>query len=173
MTYTKKGPEHANTASEVKMSVSLIFLVFFWLMLAKPRSSVAQCGNQEAHLWLLQVWDFLEPLLAFLFLIHPDSHSSHVKLSLVNVIISRCQAGLLVYCLSTLSPQHPPHKYAVAITPPPPPPNSCTCSTVTPEVSAAQWEWTWMFARSNNLIRAGRGIHEETRRWLLWLPLQL
>lgn len=32
---------------------------------------------------------------------------------------------------------------------------------------------SWMSAQSNNLIKAGRGIHEETKRWLLWLQLQL
>lgn len=30
-----------------------------------------------------------------------------------------------------------------------------------------------MCARSDNLIKAGRGIHEETKSWLLWLQLQL
>lgn len=137
----------------------------------RPHPSAAQCGTQETHFvsaaGLVLSWKF-----SGLPLFYPDWFPCET-LSSSNIVISHRGPGLPGYCLSALSvPATPvaqlhPHNH-------PPPPASCSKFDCDPRRSTSpNGSGSWMSAHSNNLIKAGRGIHEETKRWLLWLQLQL
>lgn len=91
-----------------------------------------------------------------------------------NIVISHHGPGFSGYCLSALSgpathiAQLHPHNQ-----PPPPSPASCGKFDCDPWRSTlTNGRGSSMSAPSNNLIKAGRSIHEETKCWLRRLQLR-
>lgn len=150
-------------------------------MLSASRSTVARCGNQEAHFvaapGLRLSWTICGLPLSYSawFGQFPCETLSkqHRYLSLwvwPPWLLSE-------YTAMAISLQHPLHNYTPPIAPTT---HGLACGPalliiLTSEVTITQWKWTCMFVHSNNLIKAGGGIDKETKcwsQWLLWL-LQL
>lgn len=125
---------------------------------------------RKPTLWLLSVWWFLELSLDFLLSSRSDSVPMWNSLLQWHCYLSTWAwpRWLLSKCaLRAAGQQHPLHNYTLTIVP-------ChrlaaASSIVTPTGQRRLMGTdAGCSAQSNNLIKAGRGIHEETKQWLLW-----
>lgn len=159
------------------MPVSLILISLFfcgrrcWRLVLL--SSVWE--TRKPTLWLLWVWGWVEPSLAFLF-----PNLARIRqfpcetLSACNIVISHSGPGLPGYCQSArpATPVAQLHTHNHPLLPTSRPVGPLHVRSWPPGVKLTHWERTWLLAGSNHLIEAGRVIQEE-RKWWVLLQLQL
>lgn len=168
MTYNFNSSGRRPSDSKCYSLVSLQPL--FWSVWLWPHPSAAQYGNQEAH--FIAAAGLMRTCtvsgLPFFCLVWFRQFPCET-LPWSNIVISHRGPGFSGYCLSALSG---PATHIAQLPPPRPSPASCSKFDCDPWRSTlANGRGSSMSAPSNNLIKAGRGIHEETKCWLLWLQL--